>query len=355
MDTDRSVAPDIVELEHYDVVVDVRPYVAGTSIHGSIHAPLDGLLADPTAYIPDRTTKALLVCDIGMRSALAVDALVEDGFEAVVSLDGGIDAWTRAGRDTATKGTLTEQQLDRYDRHIKLPGVGLEGQQAILSAHVAVVGAGGLGSPAISYLTAAGVGSLTVIDGDVVETSNLQRQPIYRTNDVGTSKVSAVAAFVDAVNPDVTVYARETMLTDDNAEDLLDEVDVVIDATDSFDARYSLSDAGQRLQVPIVTGAVYRWEGQVTTLVPGGPCYRCIFPEPPDASVVLDCELTGVLGSVVGVIGTLQATEAVNLITGTGTSLAGRLVMYDGRQSRFEEVRVGRRADCIGCGQFRAS
>ncbi len=354
MDTVPSIAPRDVDLERYDIVLDVRPYLGGVLIPGSAHAPLDDLLADPEAYAPDRRAHVLLVCDIGMRSAFAADHLRKAGYDSVASLEGGIDFWKREGLPTASAGSLTGPQLERYDRHIKLPGIGLEGQRGLLEASVAVVGAGGLGVPVISYLAAAGVGSLTVIDGDVVEISNLQRQPIFTSADIGVEKVSAVALYIASLNPEVNVRTHATTLTEENADDLFDGVDLVIDATDSFEARYAISDAGQRLGVPVVTGAVYRWEGQVTTLLPGGPCYRCIFPDPPDAGVVLDCELTGVLGSVVGTVGTLQATEAVNLITGTGTSLAGRLVMYDGRAARFDEVRVGPRNDCVGCGPYRS-
>jgi adenylyltransferase/sulfurtransferase len=245
---------------------------------------------------------------------------------------------------------LDPEQLDHYSRHIIMDEVGPEGQGALLDASAVVVGAGGLGSPVIQYLAAAGVGTLGVVDDDAVERSNLQRQVIHGDADVGRPKVASAADFVAALNPDVTVRTHETRLTADTV-DLLDAYDFVVDASDNFPTRYLVNDACTLAGRPFSHGAIYRFEGQVTTFSGDGPCYRCLFPEAPPEGTVPDCATTGVLGVLPGTVGALQATETVKHFTGVGESLDGRLVAYDAADMTFEEVTVRRNPACPVCGE----
>jgi len=245
---------------------------------------------------------------------------------------------------------LDATQLDRYSRHIIMEEVGATGQAALLDASVTVVGAGGLGAPVIEYLAAAGVGHLEIVDDDVVERSNLQRQVIHRDADVGVPKVSSAARFVEALNPDITVIPHEVRLDRTNIETLSAAADVVVDASDNFPTRYLLNDHCRITDRPLVHGAIYKFEGQLTTLIPGGPCYRCLFPEAPEPGSVLDCAETGVLGVLPGTVGCIQATECVKLLTGLGDPLAGRLLLYDAAAMEFEEVAYRADPDCPICG-----
>ncbi|MFB6078429.1 MAG: ThiF family adenylyltransferase [Halarchaeum sp.] len=245
---------------------------------------------------------------------------------------------------------LDPTELDRYSRHIIMDGVGPEGQAALRDANVLVVGAGGLGAPAIEYLAAAGVGRLAVVDDDVVERSNLQRQVIHRDADVGTSKVDSARRFVADLNPDVDVETHDERLSPENAESLVTGRDFVVDCTDNFETRYLVNDACVINDVPFSHGAVYRFEGQAITVTPDGPCYRCVFPEPPEPGVVPDCATAGVLGVLPGTVGCLQATEAVKSVVGVGDLLTGRLLHYDAASVGFDEVPVARDPDCPACG-----
>ena len=247
--------------------------------------------------------------------------------------------------------SLDSTQLDRYSRHIIMDEIGPEGQAALLESHVLVVGAGGLGSPVIQYLAAAGVGTIGVVDDDVVERSNLQRQVIHADSDVGNPKVESAAAFVAELNPDVTVETHNRRLNPDNAASLIDGVDLVVDAADNFPTRYLLNDACRLAGVPLINGAIYKFEGQATTLVPDGPCYRCLFPEPPDPGTVPDCATTGVLGALPGTVGCLQATEAIKLLTDIGEPLVGTLLAYDAMELSVDRVPYSKRADCPVCGE----
>jgi len=246
--------------------------------------------------------------------------------------------------------SLDATQLDRYSRHIIMDELGPEGQAALLDGSVLVVGAGGLGAPAIQYLAAAGVGSLGVVDDDAVERSNLQRQVIHGDDDVGRPKVDSAADFVADRNPDVEVRRHETRLDAANAESLLPEYDVVVDASDNFPTRYVVNDAARIHGVPVAHGAIYRFEGQATTLSPGGPCYRCLFPEAPEPGTVPDCATTGVLGVLPGTVGCVQATEAMKLLLDAGEPLVGRLLFYDAMEMSFETVPYRRKPDCPVCG-----
>ncbi|RBI61264.1 adenylyltransferase [halophilic archaeon] len=247
--------------------------------------------------------------------------------------------------------SLDATQLDRYSRHIIMDEVGTDGQAALLDASVLVVGAGGLGSPAIQYLAAAGVGTLGVADDDVVERSNLQRQVVHGDDDVGRPKVDSAAEFVADLNPDVTVERHRTRVEPGNVEELVDGYDFVVDATDNFRTRYLVNDACTLADVPFSHGAIYKFEGQVTTVTPGGPCYRCLFPEAPPEGMVADCASTGVLGVLPGTVGCVQATEAVKAVVGVGDLLEGRMLFYDAMAMGFEEVEYRQNPDCPVCGE----
>lgn len=246
--------------------------------------------------------------------------------------------------------SLDSTHLDRYSRHIITDEIGPEGQAALLDSRVLVVGAGGLGAPVIQYLAAAGVGTLGIVDDDVVERSNLQRQVIHADADVGRPKVDSAADFVAALNPDVTLEPHERRMTSDNAAELIADYDLVVDGSDNFPTRYLLNDGCRFAGVPLINGAIYRFEGQVTTLVPDGPCYRCLFPEAPAPGTVPDCATTGVLGVLPGTVGCLQATEAVKLLADIGEPLVGTLLSYDAMALSTERVPYQRSSDCPVCG-----
>jgi adenylyltransferase/sulfurtransferase len=247
--------------------------------------------------------------------------------------------------------SLDSTQLDRYSRHIIMDEVGPEGQSKLLDSRVLVVGAGGLGSPAIQYLAAAGVGRLGVVDDDVVERSNLQRQVVHGDGDIGQPKVDSAKSFVENLNPDVDVETYETRLTKENVAEVVPGYDVVVDASDNFPTRYLLNDFCRLREIPIAHGAIYKFEGQLTTLVPGGPCYRCLFPEAPEPGTVPDCATTGVLGVLPGTVGCVQATEAVKLVLEAGEPLTGRLLFYDAMAMTFETVPYQQNPDCPVCGE----
>ena len=246
--------------------------------------------------------------------------------------------------------SLDATQLDRYSRHVIMDEVGPEGQAALLDSRILIVGCGGLGAPVIQYLAAAGVGHLTLADDDAVERSNLQRQVIHADADVGKPKVESARAYVERLNPDVAVDARETRIERSNAADLVAGHDVVVDATDNFPTRYLLNDACRLAETPLVHGAIYKFEGQATTLVPDGPCYRCLFPEAPEPGTIPDCATTGVLGVLPGTVGAIQATEAVKLVVGFGDPLVGRLLFYDAADTSFETAEYRSRPTCPVCG-----
>jgi adenylyltransferase/sulfurtransferase len=247
--------------------------------------------------------------------------------------------------------SLDSTQLDRYSRHIILEEVGPEGQKRLLEGEALVLGAGGLGAPVIQYLAAAGVGKLTIVDDDVVERSNLQRQIVHTDADVGEPKAESARRYVEALNPDVEVTTRRTRLDVDNARDLLSGHDVIVDCTDNFRTRYIVNDAARLESIPVAHGAIYKFEGQATTLVPDGPCYRCLFPEAPEPGTVPDCATTGVLGVLPGTLGCIQATEAAKLLLETGEPLVGRMLFYDAMDMTFETVEYARNPECPVCGE----
>ena len=247
--------------------------------------------------------------------------------------------------------SLGADQLDRYSRHVIMDEVGPDGQKRLLDGRALVVGAGGLGAPVIQYLAAAGVGTIGVVDDDVVERSNLQRQVIHGDADVGEPKVESAARYVERLNPDIDVNTHETRLDEGNARELLGEYDVVVDCADNFRTRYVVNDVARIEETPVVHGAIYKFEGQATTLVPTGPCYRCLFPEAPEPGTVPDCATTGVLGVLPGTLGCIQATEAAKLLLETGEPLVGRMLFYDAMDMTFETVEYARNPECPVCGE----
>jgi molybdopterin/thiamine biosynthesis adenylyltransferase/rhodanese-related sulfurtransferase len=301
---------------------------------------------------PDRARPILALCGSGLRSLLAAGALRRLGYREVASVAGGFERWKVEGLPVVA-AALDADAGERYARQLRLPQVGEAGQAKLAAASIVLLGAGGLGSPAALYLAAAGVGRLTLIDDDRVERSNLHRQVIHADARVGMAKTESARIALAALNPRVRVEARTERLRADNVERLLEGHDLVIDGADNFPARYLLAAATRRLAMPMVYGAVERFAGQVSVFDPrraDSPCYRCLFPAPPDAADAPNCSEAGVLGVLPGIVGLLQATEALKLILGLGESLTGRLLAFDALAMRFHETRLPRDPACPGCG-----
>ncbi|RZA21670.1 MAG: molybdopterin-synthase adenylyltransferase MoeB [Lysobacteraceae bacterium] len=318
----------------------------------------DELEADPQAHLPDPGAEILLLCQRGVRSRQLAEFLEARGYRNLASVEGGTDAWDAAGLPMR-RADVDADFSERYSRHLRLPDVGLHGQKALEDARVMLVGAGGLGSPAAYYLGAAGVGTLRIADDDVVERSNLQRQILHTEARIGTAKVESAAAALSALNPRTRIEAVRERVTSENIERLLDGVDVVVDGADNFPVRYLLSDACVKLGKPLVYGAVHRFEGQASVFDAGrhrgdAPCYRCLFPEPPPPEAAPNCADAGVLGVLPGVIGLLQATEAIKLLLGIGEPLRGRLLQFDALSMRFRETRLRADPQCPVCAPGRA-
>jgi sulfur-carrier protein adenylyltransferase/sulfurtransferase len=316
------------------------------------------LEADPRPHLPDPDAEVLLICQSGMRSQLVAQALAGHGYRRVASVSGGTDAWAAAGLPML-RPDVDEDFAERYSRHLRLPEVGLEGQRRLEAARVLLLGAGGLGSPAAFYLAAAGVGSLRLVDDDLVDRSNLQRQVLHTEARIGSPKVESAAATLSALNPRTRIEPLRERADSANVERLLEGVDVVIDGADNFPARYLLNDACVKLGKPLVYGAVHRFEGQVSVFGAGrrrgqAPCYRCLFPEPPPPEAAPNCAEAGVLGVLPGVVGLLQATEAIKLILGLGEPLTGRLLQFDALSMRFRETRLRADPECPVCAPGRA-
>src|ERR1700758_2190815 len=335
------------------VVVDVRePEEWGAGhIPGAKHVPKSYFESRIEGAVPDRSAHVVLYCASGNRSAWAARTLIEDlGYENVESMTGGVTLWKDRGYEVEVPRTLTAEQRERYSRHLLLPEVGADGQQKLLDAKVLLLGAGGLGSPAALYLAAAGVGTLGIVDNDVVDVSNLQRQVIHSTDRVGVSKVDSAEQTINALTPDVKVVKHDLRLGPENIMDVLPGYDIVVDGLDNFPTRYLLNDASVRLQIPVVSAAILGFEGQLSGFKPyDGPCYRCLFPVPPPAELAPSCGANGVLGVLPGTMGLLQATEVIKLILGEGEPLIGRLLMYDALSARVTEVKVRRDPDCPIC------
>lgn len=337
------------------VLVDVREAFerATGQAAGAVGVAKAALEADPSAVLPDRDAQILLICQSGGRSMHAARALQAIGYVNLASVAGGTTRWVAEGLPT-TKPEDDVDFYERYSRHLKLPEVGEPGQRKLGAARIVLVGAGGLGSPAAFYLAAAGIGTLVLADDDVVDRSNLQRQILHTEARIGVAKTESARIALSALNPRVGIAAFAERVTSGNVEQLLDGADVVIDGADNFAARYLLNDTCVKLGKPLVYGAVHRFEGQVSVFDAGrqrgvAPCYRCLFPEPPPPDAAPNCAEAGVLGVLPGVIGLLQATEAIKLVLGIGTSLAGRLLHFDALGLRFRETRLGADPGCAVC------
>jgi molybdopterin/thiamine biosynthesis adenylyltransferase/rhodanese-related sulfurtransferase len=337
------------------VIVDVREPAEwdGGHIPGAALVARSHLERDIEAVAPERTAPVILYCAAGVRSLFAAQTLAALGYTDVASMAGGVDAWRAHGLEWVAPGgpdTLTEAQRQRYSRHLLIPEVGPAGQARLLAAKVLVVGAGGLGSPVALYLAAAGVGTMGIVDLDVVDLSNLQRQVVHTTDRVGTSKVDSARRTIGALNPDVHVVAHEEMLVAGNVHRIIDGYQVIVDGTDTFETRYLLNDAAVAAGIPVVHASVFRFEGQLSTFVPyEGPCYRCLYPSPPPPELAPGCSVAGVLGVVPGIMGLLQANEVLKLLLGIGETLAGRLLLFDALETEFTELRLRRDPDCPVC------
>jgi molybdopterin/thiamine biosynthesis adenylyltransferase/rhodanese-related sulfurtransferase len=350
-----EVDPSMVreQLGNGAVVVDVRETEEWSAGHipGAKHVPKSHLESRIEGAAPDRSQHVILYCASGNRSAWAARTMIEDlGYQQVESMTGGFTLWKDRGYEVETPRFMSAEQRERYSRHLLLPEVGIEGQQKLLDAKVLLLGAGGLGSPAALYLAAAGVGTLGIVDDDVVDVSNLQRQVIHTSDRVGVPKVDSAEETIRALNPDVQVVKHKLRLGPDNIMDVLPGYDIVVDGLDNFPTRYLLNDASVRLQIPVVSAAILGFDGQLSVFKPyDGPCYRCLFPVPPPAELAPSCGANGVLGVLPGTMGLLQATEVIKLILGVGEPLIGRLLMYDALAATVTEVKVRRDPECPIC------
>jgi sulfur-carrier protein adenylyltransferase/sulfurtransferase len=343
------------EIERGNVVLlDTRELTEWNESH------LEGAMLVPPAEVtdradevaPDTTQRILAYCASGNRSARAADALQDLGYDDVASIAGGIKAWEAAGLPVVAPEGLTREQRMRYSRHTLLPEVGVEGQAKLLSTKVLLLGAGGLGSPAALYLAAAGLGTIGIVDDDVVDESNLQRQVIHDTTRLGAPKTESARQSIEALNPDVEVVEHRARLASDNVLDLIEGYDIVVDGADNFPTRYLLNDASVRMRKPVVSASILAFDGQLSTFVPyEGPCYRCLYPVPPPAELAPSCGAAGVLGVMAGVMGLLQANEVIKLGAGIGEPLIGRLLLYDSLGTRFTELKVRRDPECPICGE----
>ena len=324
------------------------------------HGVLPGALRLPRAHfesriedvVPDKSAPVVVYCASGVRSAFAAKAMRELGYEKVENMSGGFIRWKDLGFDYEIPRVLDASQRDRYSRHLILPEVGEAGQAKLLDAKVLSIGAGGLGSPALLYLAAAGVGTLGVVDSDIVEANNLQRQVIHNTDRLGVLKAESAKETLTKLNPDVKVEVHPFRLEAGNARELMSDYDVIVDGSDNFDTRYVVNDAAVPLGKPVIHGSIFRFEGMVSTFVPfEGPCYRCLYPEAPPAELAPTCSEAGVLGVLPGIVGSLEASEALKLIVGYGEPLVGRLLIFDAQTTRFSEVKVRRDPSCPTCGE----
>jgi molybdopterin/thiamine biosynthesis adenylyltransferase/rhodanese-related sulfurtransferase len=319
---------------------------------GAVHVPRGNLESRIEAAVPDKTAPVILYCAVGNRSVFAAKTLEELDYTNVHSLAGGFTDWKRNGFDIVLPRTLSPEKRTRYSRHLLIPEIGEEGQLKLLDSRVLLIGAGGLGSPASLYLAAAGVGTLGIVDADIVDETNLQRQIAHSLDTLGTPKVDSAKRTINALNPDVDVITYRERLTSENIDRILaDGWDLIVDGADNFPTRYLVNDASIWHDIPVVHGSIYRFEGQVTVFKPKeGPCYRCLFPEPPPPELAPSCAEGGVLGVLPGIVGSLQTNEALKLAAGIGEPLVGRLLLFDALSTEFTEVRIERRSDCPVCG-----
>jgi sulfur-carrier protein adenylyltransferase/sulfurtransferase len=351
----REVDPHEVA-DHLDKyrVLDVREpdeYEQG-AVPGAVHIPRGNLEFSVEGRLPDKDAPIAVYCAGGVRSVFATKTLQDLGYTDVVSIVGGFNKWKDEGLDWTSPRSLSSDQRNRYQRHLLLPEVGEEGQITLLDSKVLLLGAGGLGSPAALYLAAAGVGTIGIIDMDVVDASNLQRQVLHNVDRIGMRKVDSARKTLEAINPDLTVKTYDTRLGADNVLDIFDGYDLIVDGTDNFPTRYLVNDAALLKRIPVVHGSIFRFDGQVTVFEPYvGPCYRCMIPEPPPAELAPSCAEAGVLGVLPGIIGSIQAVEAIKMLLKLGDPLVGRLLTYDALEESFRSFKVRRDPECPACGE----
>jgi molybdopterin/thiamine biosynthesis adenylyltransferase/rhodanese-related sulfurtransferase len=339
---DQALFLDVREADEYDQ----------GALPGALHLPRGLLELQVEGRVPDKDRKIIVYCAGGTRSALAAHALGQLGYSDVASMAGGFNKWKDEGRDWVTPKTLDAAQRNRYQRHLLLPEIGEEGQQRLLESKVLLLGAGGLGSPAALYLAAAGVGTIGIVDMDVVDASNLQRQVLHNLDRIGERKVDSAKKTLTALNPDVDVITYDLRLGAGNVLEIIDSYDVIVDGTDNFPTRYLLNDASLVKKIPVVHGSIFRFEGQATVFHPyQGPCYRCLVPEPPPPELAPSCAEAGVLGVLPGIIGSIQAVEAIKLLLQLGRSLVGRLLAYDALEQTFRTFNIRRDPACPACGE----
>jgi molybdopterin/thiamine biosynthesis adenylyltransferase/rhodanese-related sulfurtransferase len=353
-EVDATRASELLDGAEGPVVIDVREREEWDEGHlpGAVHVPRGSLESRIEQVASDRDQPVLLYCAQGNRSAFAARTLGELGYARPISLSGGFVDWKRNGFPTEVSRSLSPPARTRYSRHLLIPEVGEEGQLKLLDSRVLLIGAGGLGSPAALYLAAAGVGTLGIVDDDVVDETNLQRQVLHSTASLGEPKTASAERTIRALNPDVQVVPFQERLTPETVDRVLDERwDVIVDGADNFPTRYLVNDASVWHRVPVVHGSIFRFEGQVTVFnPPEGPCYRCLFPQPPPPELAPSCAEGGVLGVLPGIIGSLQADEALKLTLGIGEPLAGRLLLFDALKASFTEVELRRDPACPVCG-----
>ncbi len=331
--TEGWVVLDVREVEEYDQGV----------IPESILIPQGKIEETIEERIPNHDQPIIAMCAGGVRSAFAAVTLDELGYTNVVSMDGGFNLWKQQGRSWVSSQILKPEQRNRYERHVSLPEIGEKGQQKLLDSRVVIIGAGGLGSPAALYLAAAGVGTIGVVDMDTVEESNLQRQILHSTETIGENKVDSAEKTLSTLNPDVNVITYNTRLNKDNAIEIVENYDVVIDGTDNFETRYLINDVSVKTGIPVVHGSIFQYEGQITVFDPkNGPTYRDIFPEPPENGTAPNCTEAGVLGVLPGIVGSIQALETIKLILEIGEGLSGRLIVFDALEMSFHEYKIDR-------------
>jgi len=357
--------------EQTQVIEEIQPFEAAEEIKGGVvlidarepheyqEAHLEGGKLVPPAMLadeietaaPDKSARTLVYCRSGKRSAAAVEAMLAMGYTDVASVEGGIIAWQEQGLPVVSVSGMTAEQRERYSRHTLLPEVGVDGQLKLLNAKVLLLGAGGLGAPTALYLAAAGVGTIGLVDDDVVDASNLQRQVIHNTERIGMPKTTSARIFIEQLNPDVNVIEHNGRLDASNILEVMDGYDIIVDGADNFPTRYLLNDASVRQNKPVVSASILGFDGQISTFMPHeGPCYRCLFPTPPPAELAPSCSENGVLGVMAGTMGTLQANEVIKLILGKGEPLIGRLLLYEALGTHFTELKVRRDPDCPICG-----
>lgn len=344
---------ELIEDEEDFVLIDVRESdeVRAGQIPGAKHLPKGFLEIKAESLVPDKDAKIVVYCAGGVRSLFAAESLKKIGYGDVTSMAGGFGRWSDMGLPVDKPFTLSDADRARYSRHLTIPEVGPEGQAKLLQAKVLLIGAGGLGCPTALYLAAAGVGTLGILDFDVVDESNLQRQVLHNVDSVGIAKTESAKKALQKLNPAIRITTHETRLDSSNVEEIFSQYDYVVDGTDNFPTRYLINDACVRLKKPNVHGSVYRFEGQVTVFAPslGGPCYRCLYPEPPPPELAPSCAEAGVLGVLPGIIGCLQAMETIKLIIGAGEPLVGKLLTYDGLKNRFDIKTLFKDPECAYC------